>query len=329
MAVIQDLPTELLYHILDFLYDENLDRARDRLLFLRLASLVTSDWTAPAQKLMLKDVVVGAGTGLWPAKLVARLAQPGAAQLVKRARFELGNNPAFAGYERILDTLRNLEKLVLVGGRLVKLSTEVLRLELLQDLTHLTLTVPTSGVLPHLIHPLPLTSLHISRTHVPDSVLQPLLANVPSLGHLAVEWRYMEDNLDPLSSMTHFDLVAPQLRALSLLHYDGTGRTSKVPAVTAFIAKCTSLTSIRLHTPPRDGLIAYLRAVVPKLAVLETVFLAGQDAPVVASAVSFPALNRLKTWRMSYWSQPMTNRSDGMEQWELACRAQGIKPICG
>ncbi|ORY88435.1 hypothetical protein BCR35DRAFT_329979 [Leucosporidium creatinivorum] len=314
MAVIQDLQTELLYHILELAEGGKDMYFSTRFGFLRLASLVARQWTAPAQRLMLKQIVIGPETMISEDKLVGRLSQPGAAQLVKRVRLDAQNGASLGGYERILEKLGTSEELVVAGELYMKLSAEALRVELLQDLKYFTLVISTYGALPRLTGPLSLTSLRISRTRVWDSVLRPLLANVPSLHCLSVSWDGPDDSS---SEMTHFNLVAPQLRSLSFLHYEGTWRAKKVPAVADFLAKCTSLVDLHIRAPPRGALSAYLRAMNEvNLSHLETVLLSAEDARLIACTLSFPAFEHLKTWKFvilricrNIWAQ---NGRDGI-----------------
>ncbi|ORY88460.1 hypothetical protein BCR35DRAFT_330002 [Leucosporidium creatinivorum] len=237
MAVIQDLPPKLLYHIVQLLSNNTRNRPQQRVCYLCSASLVARDWKAPAQRLLIRSIDTGLSCPFDVDGLLHRLSKPGSAEKLKRVRLTEYSWPRADEWWRLLGLLNGLERLDLVGGNSeTPLSAEVFTAALLEDLKHLTLHTRISGQLPHLTMPLALTSLHISWGTAPNSVLQPLLADAPFLCSLDFKWWSDEEGPTSASELLVFDGIAPQLHRLSLVHDGGNDQTQKVPAVSDFLS---------------------------------------------------------------------------------------------
>ncbi|ORY88454.1 hypothetical protein BCR35DRAFT_329999 [Leucosporidium creatinivorum] len=188
-------------------------------------------------------------------------------------------------------------------------------------------TSKSTGALPHLTAPLALTSLHILWGTVPNSILQPLLANTPFLRSLDVKWSSCEEGPTSASELSVFDGIAPQLLRLSLVHDGGNDQAEKVPAVASFLANCTSLTHLWIQDPPYTALLPYLTALNVKLRALETTWLGAEDAPGVASALSLPRMGQLQRWGLKFWDGEEEDLIEELERWATACKAKGVQPI--
>lgn len=108
MAVIEHLPPELLYHILQHVFD---GVYWDRADLARQLSLVARSWGAPAQLLLLADIRLSVGDQAQVDNLIANLSRPEVRGRVRGAHLEFDNAEQTRRVPQVVAALNGAEEL--------------------------------------------------------------------------------------------------------------------------------------------------------------------------------------------------------------------------
>ncbi|ORY76252.1 hypothetical protein BCR35DRAFT_305899 [Leucosporidium creatinivorum] len=307
MAVIQDLPPELLIRILELVpgADHWPDHQAMTRRTLAGASLVARDWRAPAQYLVGSTLQAVTNNDGWKRCLRA-ISDGRGSPPTTLERLLFVHGPDGAEQLAVLQRFHiHLRELHVFTGRLTITSAHYL---LLQGLRRLKLSTPIEvhpSIEPSVPMILESLGLHASLLALPTFLL-PLPAIVPRLTRL--ELNCTEQSFTS-GLMTTLQAVAPQLTHLmvSLPFVDDLAfRRRCLTSLDSFLHTCTSVTSLRLlrPTPPE---IKHVSSLLPKpLVLLSISLLVGHEGETrmpneVAKLFDIPKLAQLRRWRMDMW----------------------------
>ncbi|ORY78886.1 hypothetical protein BCR35DRAFT_304908 [Leucosporidium creatinivorum] len=325
MAVIQDLPPELLRRILELLSEDGHPESE-----FCSTSLVARAWRQPSHELRLYTNDLSGLVCCTPPCVVR--------QTEARAFREVFIVADTA--EKILNVLREhksaVRAMAVAGVPFLPLPDfGTIEFELLSGLRRLSVTGFFTGhpTIPP-CHTLQLKALELLTEDLPSpTFLDSLLGAAPCLTHLdlSVESRegpFSEGFIDALQTIT------PQLRHLTL-----TSRTTPVGSTSAtfsdllrVLASSTSLRSIELCPDTPASLKKLLAALVAPLAVLETHSIdwwteGPNSIAELVAVLQLPSLSELKRWRLvEHGRLESLSSNSGRIQWEDACRARGVEP---
>nr|CRX78996.1 hypothetical protein [Leucosporidium scottii] len=301
MAVIQDLPLELLRRILELLAT---DRPSQKNLY--NATLVARAWRHPSQSLLLYHMHFRT----WNLTLCTDALRLNAGCTLRLVDVDWLNARDFLGALQEHD-----------------ISVETLPVYNTQD-SDPDIRLPT-------IPPdtkLELTHLYFNALSLPSlAFFDSILPAAPFLTYLELEVRD-DGELFPTEYMSPFQSIAHQLRHLTISSYSCSPTSQASLSVTRFVAACTSPRSLELC----DCSTAYIKDVVTAssgpLALLETELAAGWNdggtgVAELAAVLELPAVAKLKRWRLSNYTGggPLLNK-EARARWEAVCRARGVEP---
>nr|CRX79248.1 hypothetical protein [Leucosporidium scottii] len=326
MAVIQDLPPELLRRILELLATDWPSQKN-----LYNATLVARAWRHPSQSLLLYQM------HLRPFNLTlctdALRSNSGCTLRLVAVHWHEAREILGALHEH--DIL--IETLIVYGTRDSDLDMSTMSLKLLAGLKSLWLEGHVKGHPP--IPPdtkLELTHLYVDAYCLPSlAFFDSILPAAPFLTYL--EFGVREDGeLLPTGYTSPFRAIAHQLRHLTIsIELRSSHPTSQASlSVTRFVAACISLRSLELHNCGTRFVRDVVTASVAPLAVLETEMASGWNdggtgVAELASVLALPAMAKLKRWRMSSYSAGgyfPTMIKEWKAQWAAVCRARGVEP---
>nr|CRX79268.1 hypothetical protein [Leucosporidium scottii] len=313
MAVIQDLPPELLRRILE-LFATGWRPDKD----LYKASLVARAWRHPSQSLLVYHMDIShSGTA-------ALRSNAGCTLRVVSIHRHNAQEVTGALHEHDI----SVETLNVYGTRDRDLDMSTMSLKLLAGLKSLWLgqlrghpTIP------------PDTKLELTKLTVYADSLPPLAffdSILPAAPFLTSLELYIGDDgeLLPREYISPFRAIAHQLCHLTI----GIGVHSSRASleVTRFVASCTSLKSLKLRNCGTGYVRDLASAARAPLCVLETQLASGRNdagtrVAELASVLELPAMAKLKRWRMCSVYGALLNQEE-RAQWEAACRARGVEP---
>ncbi|ORY52180.1 hypothetical protein BCR35DRAFT_310646 [Leucosporidium creatinivorum] len=342
MAVIQDLPPELLIRILELSIDSLLfssSQKETRKTFTRTA-LVTRDWRAPSQSLLsslfhLDD----AHPGCWRRYLEALCTSDGQRfRRMKRLKLDVDrqNRSALAGQLTLLQQKDvDLQELSLVSttSRGTSRVPNALLGWLVQGIRRLELD--TSIQIDEnftLSTKLLLDTLRIGSL-VPElpSFLLPFASAAPRLTRL--ELHCWGERLTPTLNASLCEL-APQITDLTIALplYSSERRDDTASSLESFLRACTSVTAIRFFDPTPSDLkhtLSFLPNCLALLAVSNLSVDTLQDSMPkdLAETFDLPCMAKLRRWRMTSRTNSTHAMGERVEkEWRAACRARGIEP---
>nr|CRX79001.1 hypothetical protein [Leucosporidium scottii] len=322
MAVIQDLPLELLRRILELLAT---DRPSQKNLY--NATLVARAWRHPSQSLLLYHMDLQNST------LCTDALRLNAGCTLRVVEVECSNA------REILAALHehdiSVETLNVYGAQDSDLAMSTTSLKLFAGLKSLSVARRVKG------HPTiqPDTKLKLTALIVYADLLPPLafldsiLPAAPFLTSLKL-CVGRNGELFPAEYIPLFRAIAHQLRHLAI----STGILSNHPTsqasleVTRFVASCTSLKSLELCDCGTDYIRDVASAVRAPLCVLETRMASGWNdggtgVAELASVLELPAMADLKRWRMcTYTGGGVILDKEERARWEAVCRTRGVEP---
>ncbi|ORY88958.1 hypothetical protein BCR35DRAFT_329430 [Leucosporidium creatinivorum] len=337
MAVIQDLPPELLYHILDLGSEPARGLSSLPLLDYRQTALVARSWRRPSQQLLL--FTVSSLTAAWEHGLSAKSGLFASPYIVRTSILSRYNASwkLEAGRVRRLLQLLIARKVKVQGLELDTTAYDDVGLftgppSLVAGLQRLRLNGPLVGDLQYQHEDaleLQTLALHYGFWERPIPSTSPLpvfLLGAERLTRLELYLNRPED-MDTLKETLAY-VLAPRLRHLKLWCIF-TLPPNPTCTLAAFLRACTSLRSLELLEQERAA--GSILALIPtRLILLETaIYLSGDgedprgDFGNVRSFLNLPALADLKRWRIS---GELSRLSAGWEEWAAACRARGIEP---
>nr|CRX79011.1 hypothetical protein [Leucosporidium scottii] len=310
MAVIQDLPPELLRRILE-LFAADWPFQKDR----RNVSLVARAWRHPSQSLLLYHMKVPRLN----LTLCTDALRSNAGCTLRVVEVEWYNVREIMGALHEHDV--SVETLIVYGAQD---SLKSLRLEGHFE-RHPRIPSDTK---------LKLTNLTVDAHYLPSpAFFNSILPAAPFLTSLELEVRDGGELL-PSEYISPFKSIAHQLRHLTISPGLRTSRpTSRASLqVTSFLASCTSLKSLELCSCGPAYIRDIVSAVRAPLFVLETQLAAGWNAggtgvAELASVLELPAMANLKRWRMDkYDFDGNLLDQEARARWEAVCRARGAEP---
>lgn len=342
MAVIQDLPAELLRRVLELGYAYPEDIPFD----LKSMAQVARSWKVPSQEILLfhtKAQQLGqlfkslerAPISRVPAILALELMpeqarthlQHLARHDVRLQSLTLATTEADEGPIKASDL--NLE--VLAGtSRPRRLGAERWLTLLGAGVKRLELTAVVEGALATTSDAkLFLKTLRLNTPYLPSpSFLNPLLSISTNLTRLELAW-WTEDFSARMDAP--LQKLAPQLRQLSLSGAPAPTRFLPLSfSLDAFLSSCTSLSSLALtEVGPPEETEAILRLIPSRLTVLTTeLFLIDAERAEpgdLFGLLDLPALANLKRWRIKcYRGDAHCHAQRGY--WEDFCRSRGVEP---
>ncbi|ORY76224.1 hypothetical protein BCR35DRAFT_305856 [Leucosporidium creatinivorum] len=350
MAVIQDLPPEILLRVLELpIGDEEAYGSRDTRKRLARTALVARSWRAPSQRLLALTFTMSSADPVWERYLeMLYVAGGDRFKCIKRLdAYIVGQGSRRLELAAALPLILNLleqNKVDLQGlhlasedrGVVLVLSTAK-HARLLLGLRSLGL----SGMLEvddKFILPSPMVSLHTlrlySRLRKLPPFLLPLSTVAPRLTRLELhcgEGPLKSTFDDPLQQ------IAPHLTylMLQLPLFGGETRSEIVSSLEPFFSACTTLTTLRIDGPvgPPD-LKLILSCLSFPLTLLDVSGLVlrwlGDDRmpKEVGEAFDLPSMAQLRRWRMMKTTYFQIEEMDGRagREWRAACRARGIEP---
>ncbi|ORY78881.1 hypothetical protein BCR35DRAFT_332213 [Leucosporidium creatinivorum] len=343
MAVIQDLPAELLYRILELGAWRSVAEIKDieyEGLNLNKTALVARKWTDPSQHLLIRHATeeevrnMARSPEAIPSscaveKINADLSPTDEAFLELLAKrkvrvrqltvWSLREKDRVAGYHPTL-FLEGVERLMLERP-------------LYRDSPKL---VPSKD--------LRLQFLSIRGEYPPPlAFFESLVLAAPRLTRLEIEWSHGATRELPAMYQASLNTLAPRLRHLCLRNpsspvYIPPRAFNLSPF--SFLSKCTALVRFSIIGLEAQHVIPLLELLPPSapIVVLSTAlnyrpeFAPSHDLHRVLPLLELPALSKLKRWRFWYWndtSYPREFKTDGPQitkRWTAACEAKGVEP---
>lgn len=309
MAVIQDLPPEVLYRILELAVND-LRMGHGYARELRSAALVARPWTSIAQALLHQNLYLSSVRAV--SRLERHLDAVGSVHMAE-VYLQLVFVPPL-GVSVVFEKLLGVRRLtlsqasysaalladsLLAGEGICAAALRPLADLSCADLEYLSLEStltdslpPTSGCA------IPLGSLQLSgRANFSAPLLNSLLPRAQHLTHLALScW---PKPFLPKEVRLSFEVIAAQLRRLSVSDPPPPSN----PAFASFLSSCTGLVTLKLQRTLSSNLVAYLSLLPTALVSLETLLgLQGRreaDDEQLVLALDTPALHQLRRWRLS------------------------------
>ncbi|ORY78838.1 hypothetical protein BCR35DRAFT_352803 [Leucosporidium creatinivorum] len=325
MAVIQDLPPELLRRVLELLSNSYYPRpARN----LPNTSLVARAWTRPSQDLLISAVVFNRSD---TPRYTKRLRSVSTRTL---DRADLDYNSAQKVLELLTEAKATVRSLNIVGAKGQDLDLGIMSFKMLAGLHSLHLEGYFKGQ-----PPIPsdatieLKALTLDFDYLPPpAFLDSLIGAAPFLTRLELYTRAMGQF--PEGYSTALPVLALQLHHLSI-RADATSTPTHPRKVDlhGFVASCTSLRSLELDYATPASITATLTAVRSPLLLLETEMKQWSEVADergmadLVDVLKHPSLAQLKRWRIFGYprsSHPLPK--DARTHWEDACRARGVEP---
>ncbi|ORY52186.1 hypothetical protein BCR35DRAFT_310652 [Leucosporidium creatinivorum] len=344
MAVIQDLPPELLIRILELSIDPRpyASSGRETRKTLIRTALVARCWRAPSQSLLSSLLHLDSMNPRW-VRYNDVLSKSNEQHLRRMKRLELVVGRQDTSESALADQLAILKQKGVVLQELSFVSVSLRG----------TFRVP-NGSLGWLVQgvrllkldtsiqidadfPLPTTllldTLQIS-SRLPElpSFLFPFPTVAPRLTRLELDC-----STGPFSPALNASLheLAPQITDLRIrLAPNSYGRPDDtVSSLDSFLRACTSVTTLRIENPAPPHLKHILSFLSHRLALLEISDLRTEGElkdPMpndLAEALDLPCMAQLRRWRMAHSPYSRFSLSErAEEEWRAACRARGIEP---
>nr|CRX79026.1 hypothetical protein [Leucosporidium scottii] len=343
MAVIQDLPPELLRRILELLVSD-----RRVLKDLYNATLVARAWRHPSQSLLLYHMHLQRLK--LPLCTEALCSNSGCTLRLVDVNWH--NAWVILRAPREHDV--SVETLDLFATRRSDLDLSTLSLKLLASAFCAIRRQRSSLTAPHTLglkslrlggdfegHPiippdtkLELTQLTLDAHYLPSlAFLDSILPAAPFLTSLEL-WVGRNGELLPTEYTAPFQTISHQLRHLAI----SSGLRFRLPTtrasldVTRFVASCTSLKSLAVRVCGTAYIRDVAAAASAHLCVLETQVTAGWDEgenqiAELISVLELPAMAKLKRWRMYKCDfNGVLLDQEARARWNAACRARGVEP---
>ncbi|ORY76291.1 hypothetical protein BCR35DRAFT_305959, partial [Leucosporidium creatinivorum] len=315
MAIIQDLPPELLIRILELSVEPRLSlfpQGETTKTFTRTA-LVARCWRAPSQSLPSSLFHTKSPHSSWR-KYIDALSTSDGQQFgsMKSLALDFGRQYSSA----LADQLAILKAKGVV----------------LQELSFLDTSIQIDADFP-LSTTLLLDTLQISsRPPELPSFLFPFPTVAPRLTRLELDC-----STGPFSPALNASLheLAPQITDLRIrLAPNSYGRPDDtVSSLESFLRACTSVTTLRIENPATPHLKHILSFLSHRLALLEISDLRTEGEfkdPMpsdLAEALDLPCMAQLRRWRMAHSPYSRSSLSErAKEEWRAGCRAHGIEP---
>ncbi|ORY88297.1 hypothetical protein BCR35DRAFT_330170 [Leucosporidium creatinivorum] len=325
MVVIQDLPLELLYRILDVAFDYPFDPTKCS--FLHRTALVAHSWTKPSLKLLYASPSLERNLPACRAQLAYLEKQADGAAVV-RALLLL---PTLDTLNRFAASVEKLRYLHLVHSD-EGIDVQLLGPKMLLNLEVLVLQATLTGAFLEEQRFAFLNRLEFTLGQLSTTLLTSLVDNSPLLYYLQITWSE--------SWSTDVEIACPPLLALApeLRHFGFVLAGFPSPGATAelerFLPTCTALKSFELRGLGAWELGSVLSALLSALASQPAVVTIGdlrteQGGNGVhvsfLAALSSPGLVSLKRWRYYDWAATSSASRDGKAEWEAACSERGIE----
>lgn len=340
MAVIQDIPPELLRSILELL-DEISDVPKG----LCAASLVARDWRRPSQQLLVHR------TNLWDLNADHR------ASILPYVPARSLDKLDLYWHVSAQDLLESLQKRDITVKHLYlrntdprDMPTSIMDLKLLRgahrasllprsvpstDFPRQALDLSTSKDAPVLPTTRPDVKLELRALDFfpasppPPTLVSSLLGAAPFLTRLKLNCGY--HGHFPAGYTTSFKSIAPQLRQLTLMYPLPDSTHDSSFDLLRFVACGTSLRSLELvwtSIAAIEQLLAASRAPLALLdAQLDYGLRAGDNRILALVAIlELHEAVRLKRWRIDAAVSCGSEWGNGRDVWEAACRARGVEP---
>ncbi|ORY76231.1 hypothetical protein BCR35DRAFT_305865 [Leucosporidium creatinivorum] len=336
MAVIQDLPLELIIRILELTVGSLITVSQQAATrsTLAQASLVARSWRALSQQYLASTFTVSSHDRVWMRYLEA-ISNASASPSTLRCLLLVVRHASAEKLALLQQQQVELRELSIISHDLelnashTRLLGGLRRLKLLRALK---IPVSLKPATPTMLESLFITS---DLPELPSFFL-PVSTFAPRLTHLEINTSFralgtaLQRMLQP---------VAPQLTRLGLTFTlvrsaSPERRDTILSSLHSFLLACTSIKALRLHDPRPNELRHLLSLLPSRLILLDVSPLLLDHAEGMprgaAEAFDLPCMAQLRRWRMttecllddpdSAW-EPLAE-----EQWRAACRARGIEP---